>query len=130
MIVDSSALVSIIYGESDSIPYSMLLDSADSLCISAATFLETSVVVDARKSPVLSNRVEELIERFNIVIEPVTAEQARIARQAYRDYGKGSGHGANLNFGDCFAYALAKATGEALLFKGRDFSRTDIRAAA
>jgi ribonuclease VapC len=129
MIVDSSALVSIIYGESDSIPYSMLLDSADSLCISAATFLETSVVVDARKSPALSNRVEELIERFNIVIEPVTAEQARVARQAYRDYGKGSSHPANLNFGDCFAYALARVKREPLLYKGDDFVHTDIRKA-
>jgi len=129
MIVDSSALVSIIYGETDSIPFSMQLDSADTLRISAATFLETSVVVDARKSPVLSNRVEDLIERFNIVIEPVTAEQARIARQAYRDYGKGSGHRANLNFGDCFAYALARVKREPLLYKGDDFVHTDLRSA-
>lgn len=61
-----------------------------------------------------------------MVIEPVTEEQARIAREAYRDFGKGSGHPAQLNFGDCFAYALAKATGEALLFKGGDFTHTDI----
>jgi ribonuclease VapC len=129
MIVDSSALVSIIYGETDSIPFSMMLDSTDTLRISAATFLETSVVVDARKSPVLSNRVEDLIARFNIVIEPVTAEQARIARQAYRDFGKGSGHRANLNFGDCFAYALARVKREPLLYKGDDFVHTDLRSA-
>jgi len=129
MIVDSSALVSIIYGETDSIPFSMMLDSTDTLRISAATFLETSVVVDARKNPGLSNRVEDLIERFKIVIEPVTAEQARIARQAYRDFGKGSGHRANLNFGDCFAYALARVKREPLLYKGDDFVHTDLKSA-
>ena len=80
-------------------------------------------------SVVLAQRTcDELIAAAGIVIEPVTAGQARIARDAYRDFGKGSGHAAGLNFGDCFAYALAKATGEPLLFKGDDFSRTDVTA--
>jgi len=70
-----------------------------------------------------------LIREARIVIEPVTEEQARIAREAYRDFGKGSGHPAKLNFGDCFAYALAKALGESLLFKGHDFLHTDVIAA-
>jgi ribonuclease VapC len=70
-----------------------------------------------------------LVREAEIVIEPVTEEQAHIARQAYRDYGRGSGHPARLNFGDCFAYALARATGEPLLFKGDDFRHTDIASA-
>lgn len=70
-----------------------------------------------------------MIEAAQIAIEPVTEAQARIARQAYRDFGKASGHPAKLNFGDCFAYALAKATGEPLLFKGQDFSQTDVKVA-
>jgi len=70
-----------------------------------------------------------LIERFKIVIEPVTAAQAKIARQAYRDFGKGSGHPAGLNFGDCFTYALAREKREPVLWKGDDFGHTDLRAA-
>jgi ribonuclease VapC len=86
-------------------------------------------VVDGWKSPILSSEFDELIERFKIVIEPVTAEQAKIARQAYRDFGKGSGSPANLNFGDCFTYALARDKREPLLYKGDDFGHTDLRAA-
>ncbi len=129
MIVDSSVLVSIILGEQDSVVYSRTLDTADRLSISAATFVEVSIVIDRRKNPTYSNRIEELLVRFNIAIEPVTAEQARIARQAYRDYGKGSGHPAGLNFGDCFSYALARVKREPLLYKGDDFVHTDVRAA-
>jgi ribonuclease VapC len=77
----------------------------------------------------LSREFDELIERFKIVIEPVTAEQAKIARQAYRDFGKGSGSPASLNFGDCFTYALARDKREPLLYKGDDFGHTDLRAA-
>ena len=73
-----------------------------------------------------SRLVDKLLATAGIVIEAVTETQARIAREAYRDFGKGSGHAAGLNVGDCFAYALAKATGEPLLFKGDDFSRTDV----
>jgi ribonuclease VapC len=77
----------------------------------------------------LSSEFDELIERFKIVIEPVTAAQAKIARQAYRDFGKGSGHPAGLNFGDCFTYALAREKREPVLWKGDDFGHTDLRAA-
>jgi ribonuclease VapC len=97
--------------------------------MSAATFLELSIVIDSRGDPVLSREIDELIQRFTIQIEPVTAEQARIARQAYRDYGKGSGHPANLNFGDCFSYALAREKREPILYKGDDFVHTDLRSA-
>jgi len=75
---------------------------------------------------VASRRFDDLIREAAIVVEPVTEEQARLGRAAYRDFGKGSGHRAQLNFGDCFAYALARASGEPLLFKGADFTHTDI----
>jgi ribonuclease VapC len=80
-------------------------------------------------TPLASRRSDELVEAAGLSVEPVTREQARIAREAYRDFGKGSGHKACLNFGDCFAYALAKPTGEPLLFKGADFICTDVTAA-
>ena len=94
--------------------------------ISAANYLEAAVVIDGSRDPVASRRFDDLVSAADLVIESVTEAQARIAREAYRDYGKGSGHPAQLNLGDCFAYALARATGEPLLFIGRDFGHTDI----
>jgi ribonuclease VapC len=129
MIVDTSALFAILKFEAERLPFAEILDRADTLRISAATYLELSIVMDSRRSPALSREVDEIIERFSIQIEPVTAEQARIARQAYRDYGRGSGHRANLNFGDCFSYALARDKREPILFKGDDFIHTDLRPA-
>ncbi len=89
--------------------------------ISAAGYLESAIVVDGKRNPALSARLDALLKRLNIDIAPVTASQAQLARQAYRDFGKGSGHPARLNFGDCFAYALAMERGRPLLFKGDDF---------
>jgi ribonuclease VapC len=129
MIVDSSAIIAILLGEPEAGALATRLDAADSLCISAATFVELSIVIDARKVPALSNQIEEIIERYDIDIEYMTAEQARIARQAYRDFGRGSGSPAQLNFGDCFSYALARVKREPLLFKGDDFVHTDVRSA-
>jgi ribonuclease VapC len=129
MIVDSSALIAILKREPEWPVLSKTLDAAKSPCISAANYLETSIVVDGWRNPILSRELDELIERFKIVIEPVTVEQARIARHAYRDYGKGSGHPANLNFGDCFSYALARVHREPILYKGDDFLHTDLRSA-
>jgi ribonuclease VapC len=129
MIIDSSALVAILLGEPDTLAIAKTLDSAESLSISSGTFVELSIVIDKRKIPALSNQIEEIIEQYNILVEPVTPEQARIARQAHRDYGRGSGHRANLNFGDCFSYALARVKREPLLYKGDDFAHTDIRSA-
>ncbi len=97
--------------------------------ISAVSYVEAGAVIDGSKDPVASRRFDELIEEAQIAIEPVTEAQTRIARQAYRDFGKTSGHPAKLNFGDCFSYALAKSKGEPLLFKGHDFSRTDVKSA-
>jgi ribonuclease VapC len=93
--------------------------------MAAANYLEAAIVVDANRNPLLSRRLDDLIVQTEIVVEPVDREQAEIARAAYRDFGKGSGHPAGLNFGNCFAYALARVRREALLFKGDDFSRTD-----
>jgi ribonuclease VapC len=129
MIVDTSAIVAILKREPEGFALSKALDAASSISISAATYLETCIVVDGMKNPVLSLQIDEIIEEFDILIEPVTAGQVRIARQAYRDYGKGSGHSASLNFSDCFAYALARDKREPLLYKGDDFVHTDIRTA-
>src|SRR5438105_3023959 len=97
--------------------------------MSAATYLETAIVIDSRRNPIASRRVDEFLEEAEIAIEAVDAEQAKLARAAYRDFGKGSGHPAQLNFGDCFSYALARSRREPLLFKGDDFVHTDIRSA-
>lgn len=129
MIIDTSVLVAILRGESDARTLSNAISAADRRRISAGTFVETAIVVDGNRDPVLSRRLDELIKDAEIAIEPVTEEQAHVARAAYRDFGKGSGHPARLNLGDCFAYALAKTTGEPLLFKGEDFDHTDIEPA-
>jgi ribonuclease VapC len=129
MIVDSSALLAILQEEADCEIYAAALSSADVARISAATYFETSIVVDGKRNPHFSRRFDDLLRDSAITIEPVTEAQARIAREAYRDYGRGSGHPAGLNFGDCFAYALARDKREPLLFKGTDFAQTDIRSA-
>jgi ribonuclease VapC len=129
MIIDTSALLAILRGESPAPAYAEAIERAPTRRISAGSFLETAIVIDASGDPVASRRLDEFLQVAQILIEPVTVEQARIGRDAYRDFGKGSGHPAQLNFGDCFAYALAKVSREPLLFKGLDFSRTDIRAA-
>jgi ribonuclease VapC len=129
MIVDSSALVAILKRESGWELYAKALDSAPRSFISASTYVEISIVADQWKNPTLSRRVDELIEEFQVVIEPFSPEQARIAREAYRNFGKGSGHAASLNFGDCFSYALARVKREPILFKGEDFIHTDLQSA-
>lgn len=126
MIVDTSALIAILRDESDAEVYASALASGRDGRISAANYLETAIVIDASRDPVASRHVDDLMTAAALVIEPVTAEQATIARAAYRDFGKGSGHSAQLNFGDCFAYALAKQAREPLLFKGDDFVYTDL----
>ena len=126
MIIDTSALIAILRAENDAREMAVAIEQAQVRRISAANFLETAVVIDASRDPVASRRFDELVEAAELRVEAVTFDQARIARDAYKDFGKGSGHKAGLNFGDCFAYALAKTTGEPLLFKGDDFGHTDI----
>jgi ribonuclease VapC len=126
MIVDASAIAAILFEEADAGRFTEALEAADNARLSAGTYVELGVVVDGRRNPLLSRRLDDVLTTAQIVIEPVTERQARIARDAYRDYGKGSGHSARLNFGDCFAYALARDFGEPLLFKGDDFVHTDV----
>jgi ribonuclease VapC len=128
MIVDASAIIAILRGENDGPDLARALEQAPIRRISAATYVEAAIVTDGNRNPVLSRRFDDFLRDSAIVIEPVTVEQAEVAREAYRDFGKGR-HRAGLNFGDCFAYALAKATGEPLLFKGDDFRHTDIEPA-
>jgi ribonuclease VapC len=129
MIIDSSALIAILRAEPDAKLYAEAIAEAEKLRLSAANFLEAAIVIDGSRDPVASRRLDELVHAAEIKIEPVTESHALIAREAYRDFGKGSGHPAQLNFGDCFAYALAKSAGEPLLFKGNDFSHTDMASA-
>ena len=130
MILDSSVLIAILKEEPEADAFMELIDRGPHCRMSAVNFVEAAVVVDGNRDPIFSRRFDEFLHDAAIGIEPVTRAQARIAREAYRDFGKGSGHPARLNFGDCFAYALAKESGEPLLFKGADFSHTDIARAS
>jgi len=126
VIIDTSALVAILRDEPEAKDCALAIERNRIRRVSAANFVEAALVIDGSRDPIASRRFDELVKEARIVIEPVTEAHARIAREAYRDFGKGSGHPAKLNFGDCFAYALAKTTGEPLLFKGDDFIYTDI----
>lgn len=126
MIIDTSALIAILRDEPEAAACARAIEAAPRRHISAANFLEAAIVIDGSRDPVASRRFDDLLREAQLVVEPVTEAQARIAREAYRDFGRGSGHPARLNFGDCFAYALARLTGEPLLFKGDDFGHTDI----
>jgi ribonuclease VapC len=127
VIIDSSALVAVVRGEPDADRFFRTLsDPGEPKRMSAANYLEAAIVIDGSRSPIASRGFDDAVAAAGVAIEPVTREQAEIARAAYRDFGKGSGHPAGLNFGDCFAYALAKSMREPLLFKGDDFSHTDV----
>jgi ribonuclease VapC len=128
VIVDSSAIIAILRDEPEALAFARAMDSARTCRVSAVSYVEAAAVIDGGRSPVSSRRFDDFFREIEIVIEPVTVEQARIAREACRDFGNGR-HKAGLNLGDCFAYALAKATGEPLLFKGDDFRHTDVESA-
>jgi len=127
MIVDTSALIAILRDEPEAEAFAHAIERSMVRRVSAANFVEAAIIIDGSRDPVASRRFDELVLMAEIRIEPVTEVQAGIAREAYRDFGKDSVHRAKLNFGDCFAYALAKATGEPLLYKGDDFAQTDIK---
>ena len=130
MIVDSSALVAILREEPErEVLREKLLFAEKAPRMASVNFLETAIVIDAKRDAVTSRRLDDLIEKFGIEIVSVTPEHARIARDAYRDFGRGSGHPAKLNFGDSIAYALARSESEPLLFVGNDFIHTNIDAA-
>jgi ribonuclease VapC len=127
MVIDSSALVAILFGEPEAGGFVDAIAGAEPRLMSAANLLEAAIVVDNQLGPAAGRQLDRFVEQARIEIAPVTERQVRTARQAYLDYGRGN-HPAKLNFGDCFAYALAKATREPLLFKGDDFEQTDIKA--
>lgn len=127
MIIDTSALLAIVFDEADGPELLRLVVEAPIRLMSSANALEGWIVVDRHANPSKAPPLDELIKTLGIDIEPVTIAQARLARAAYKTYGKGN-HPAGLNYSDCFAYALAKATSEPWLFTGNDFSQTDIAA--
>ena len=129
MILDTSAMVAILYREPEASVFVQLIHDADFCRISVATYVELSMVIENQLGPEGMRQAEAFFRRAGVVIEPVTVDHGELARQAFLDFGKGR-HKASLNYGDCFSYTLAKATGESLLFKGNDFSQTDIEAAA
>ncbi len=126
MVIDSSAIVAMMSGEPERAVYVRTCLSQERIRLSAAGYLEVAIVIDRRDDAVLSGLFDRMLEDLGISVEPVTVTHARLARQAHRRFGRGSGHPARLNYGDCFAYALAIDTGEPLLFKGDDFARTDV----
>jgi ribonuclease VapC len=125
VILDSSSVLAILFREAGFERFEKALAGANSRSISAANFVEVCIVIESRGGDQALRQCDELFRQATISIEPVTEEQAYLARQAYSEFGKGR-HRAGLNFGDCFAYALAKALGEPLLFAGDDFLKTDI----
>lgn len=130
MIVDTSALIAVLRDEPEGRAFAKALANAPSaLAVSAATLLEAHIVAQRLDTKGLEERLDELIADLAVEIVPFDSLQLSAAITAHRRYGKGSGHPARLNFGDCFAYALAMENGEPLLFKGDDFARTDVKAA-
>src|ERR1700758_2754332 len=125
MVIDTSALVAIFFAEPERRQFLVAIAAAGSRLVSAATVLEAGIVLEARQGEAAGREFDLFVVRANLQIVPVDAEQADLARSAWRKYGKGR-HAAGLNFGDCFSYALAKSTGDPLLAKGADFRLTDI----
>ncbi len=128
MIIDTSAVLAVLFGEPDAERYERAIAEAPHCRMSVASFLETSIVLESRSASAAGHELDLFVERAPIELVPVTASHAQAARRAWRRFGKGN-HPAGLNFGDCFAYALSEASGEPLLFKGADFTLTDIEAA-
>lgn len=126
MIIDSSAIVAILRFEPEADSFLDKIEAAHHVSISASNYLEVGIVLDGRQEGEFASQLDEWLLEYSVDIVPTTALHARLAREAHRRFGRGSGHPAKLNFGDCFAYALAKETGEPLLFKGNDFTETDL----
>ena len=126
MVIDTSAVVAILRQESGAEGLLSRLTAAGSRRISAASLLETAIVLEGKSGERGGEQLDLFLARAQIEVAPVTSEQVRIARRAWQRYGKGKGHKAQLNFGDCFSYALAQSLGEELLYKGGDFVHTDV----
>jgi ribonuclease VapC len=125
MVIDTSALLAIFLGEPERQAFLNLVESSEARLISAANVLETGIVLESKLGEAAGREFDLFLVRASLQVVPVDAEQVEVARIAWCRYGKGR-HAAALNFGDCFAYALAKYSGEPLLAKGTDFSRTDV----
>lgn len=126
MVIDTSAVLAILLGEPERRRFNEKIEANPIRLMSAASYLEAAIVIDDRFGYDGARDLKLFLTEAEVAIEPVTLEQAEVAREAYRRFGKGN-HPAGLNFGDCFAYALARITGEPLLFKGNDFTQTDIQ---
>ena len=129
MIIDASSILAVLKNEAEAASFLYLLETASVRRLSAATLFEASIVIDNSHNSYIILEYERFLVTYGLLIEPVTEIQAKIARQAYREFGRGSGSAAQLNFGDCFSYALAKDKNEPLLYKGNDFAHTDVRSA-
>jgi ribonuclease VapC len=125
MVVDTSAILSVLLKEPEALLFLGKLYRTQSRHISAVNYMESSMVLMSRLGDSTEGTLDRMLQRAGIEIMPVSVDQAKLACEAFRQYGKGR-HSAGLNFGDCFSYALAKSTAEPLLFKGQDFSQTDI----
>jgi ribonuclease VapC len=125
VILDSSAILAVLFREADGEKYAEMIRQAESCKISAATFVELCIVIEAAAGSAGIVDCDTFFRGIGVRIEPFTEEQAYAARQAFSQFGKGK-HLAGLNLGDCFSYALAKVSGEPLLFKGNDFRKTDV----
>jgi ribonuclease VapC len=128
MVIDSSAIIAILLAEPEQLLFNRLIGQKSARRMSVASLLEITIVIESRKGSVGKSKVDAYIDSAGIEIVPVDLKQGETAREAYRRFGRGR-HPAALNFGDCFSYALAIAMGEPLLFKGTDFSKTDVTAA-
>lgn len=126
MIIDTSVIVALLHREPEGPAFAKAMSAASARRLSAASYVELSAVIDGRRDATLSGAMDAVIRSLRVEVVPFTVEQARIAREAYQRFGRGSGHPARLNMGDCFAYALARDLVEPLLFKGADFALTDI----
>ncbi|HEX2152123.1 MAG TPA: type II toxin-antitoxin system VapC family toxin [Stellaceae bacterium] len=126
MVIDSSALIVLLLGEPETEQFVSAIAASAERLLSAASYLETAIVMAGRFGPQGPEKLDRLICELSIEIVPFNAEQARLGITSFQQYGRGTGHPAALNYGDCFTYALAKFTGQSVLFKGNDFSRTDL----
>lgn len=129
MVIETSALLAILLNEPERRGFNERIAGADTRLMSSASFVETAIIIEIRKGASGARDLDLFMHQAAVEVVAVDYNQAQIARRAYRTYGKGR-HPAGLNFGDCFAYALAKASGEPLLFKGGDFSQTDLKPCA
>jgi ribonuclease VapC len=129
MVIDSSALIALLLAEAETVGFVAAIAAASTRVVSAPTYVETAIVIVARLGLEAKEQLDRLLSELAIEVAPFTRDQANLAVAAYRQFGRGSGHAAGLNFGDCFTYALAKLRGEPVLFKGNDFARTDLQSA-